>query len=195
MIAKPQRAFMVGEASRNPPEPPAREYVVRVFSQHREELEWLANFLTSDETIAAACLVDACALAESENPHLSEWLLEWARLATIRSAVQVQQKRIAQLSSAYLQRRCIHDGHPALSSDFVELLVEESCVLIPRLDVLCRCALVICGLEKRSTHEAALLLGVDQTSVEGAYCAGIKFLEVIGCEQVQRQNDSAAVYN
>ena len=64
---------MMGAASRNLPEPPAREYIGRVFSQHRES-EWLANFLTSDETIAAACLVDACALAESENPGFDEWL-------------------------------------------------------------------------------------------------------------------------
>ena len=186
---------MMSAASRNLAEPPAREYIGRVFSQHREELEWLANFLTGDENIAAACLVDACALAEPENPVFQEWLLEWVRLATIRSAVQVQQKRIAQLSSAYLQRRCIHGGHPALSSDFVELLVEESSVLIPRLDVLCRCALVICGLEKRSAYEAAGLLGIDPAGVEGAYCAAIKSLEVISCEQFQRQNDSAAVYN
>ena len=48
---------------------------------------------------------------------------------------------------------------------------------------------------KRQAHEAAFLLGVDQTSVEGAYCAAIKFLEVIGCEQFQRQNDFAAVCN
>jgi len=42
---------MTGAASRNLPEPPAREYIGRVFSQHREELEWLANFLTGDEEI------------------------------------------------------------------------------------------------------------------------------------------------
>ncbi len=48
---------MMSAASRNLPEPPAREYIGRVFSQHSEELEWLANFLTGDEKIAAACLV------------------------------------------------------------------------------------------------------------------------------------------
>ena len=64
---------MMGAAGRNLPEPPAREYVGRVFSQHREELEWLANFLTGDEKIAEACIVDACAQAESENPSLEEW--------------------------------------------------------------------------------------------------------------------------
>ena len=102
VIAKPQRnPFMMGAARRNLPEPPAREYIGRVFSQHREELEWLANFLTGDETIAAACLVDACALAESENLGFDEWLPKCACLATIRSAVQIQQRRIVQLSFAY----------------------------------------------------------------------------------------------
>ncbi len=186
---------MMGAASRNFPEPPAREYIGRVFSQHREELEWLANFLTGDEKIAAACLVDACALAESENSDFDEWLPKCACLATIRSAVQIQQRRIVQLSFAYKQRPCIHGGHTALSSDWSEILVEESSVVIARLDVLCRSALVICGLDKRSAYEAAVLLGIDPAGVEGAYCAAIKSLEVISCEQFQRQNDFAAVYN
>ena len=186
---------MMGAASRNFPEPAVSEYVGSVFSQHREELEWLANFLTGDEQIAAACLVDACALAESENPGLQEWLLKCASLSTIRSAAQIQQRRIAQLSSAYKQRGCIHGGHTVLSSDWREVLVEESSVVSARLDIFCRFALVICGLEKRSANEAALLLGVDPTSVEGAYCAAIKSLEVISCEQFQRQNEFAAVWN
>jgi len=186
---------MMGATTRNLPEPPVREYIGRVFSQHREELEWLANFLTGDENIAAACLVDACSLTEGENPGFDEWLLKCACLATIRSAVQIQQRRIVQLSFAYTQRPCIHGGHTALSSDWREILVEESSVVIARLDVLCRSALVICGLEKRSAYEAAALLGIDPAVVEGAYCAAIKSLEVISCEQFQRQNDSAAVYN
>jgi len=82
-----------------------------------------------------------------------------------------------------------------LSSDWREILVEESGVVIARLDVLCRSALVICGLEKHSAYEAATLLGIDPAGVEGAYCAAIKSLEVISCEQFQRQNDFAAVYN
>ena len=82
-----------------------------------------------------------------------------------------------------------------MSSDWREILVEESSVVIARLDVLCRSALVICGHETRSAYEAAVLLGIDPAGVEGAYCAAIRFLEVIGCEQFQRQNDFAAVYN
>ena len=186
---------MIGAASRNFPEPPARECIGRVFSQNREALEWLANFLTGDEKIAAACLIDACALAESENPGFQEWPLKCACLATIRSAAQIQQRRIVQLSFAYKRRPCIHGEHTALSSDWLEILLEEPSLVIARLDVLCRFALAICGLEKRSAYEAAVLLGIDPAVVEGAYCAAIESLEVIKCERVQRQNDSAAVYN
>ena len=41
-----------------------------------KRLEWLANFLTGDEKIAEACVVDACGQAESETPSLQEWLLQ-----------------------------------------------------------------------------------------------------------------------
>ena len=64
---------MISAASKSFPEPAVSEYVDIVFSQNREELEWLANFLTGDEKIAEACVVDACAQAESENPSLQEW--------------------------------------------------------------------------------------------------------------------------
>jgi len=186
---------MISVASKSFPEPAVNEYVGTVFSQNREELEWLANFITGNEKIAEACVVDACAQAESENPSLQEWSSTWASMSTIRSAAQVQQQRIAQLSSAYMQCGCIHGGHTALSSDWCDILLEESSVVFARLDVFCRFALVICGLEKRTAKEAALLLGVDPASVEGAYCTATKCLEVISCEQFQRQNDFAAVWN
>lgn len=169
--------------------------VGNVFTRYREELEWLAHFLTCDRNVAAACVVDACALAESENPDLREWLLQWARVATIRSAVQIQQRRIAQLSSVYTKRPCMHGGHLALSTESVEIMVEESMVLTRTLDVLCRCVLVICGLEKRSTQEAAVMLGVDSSVAEAAYCAAVSFLEVFSDEQFQVRNDFASSCN
>jgi hypothetical protein len=186
---------MISAASKSFPELVSREYVGGVFSRNREALEWLANFLTGDEKIAEACVVDACAQAELENAGVQEWSSKWASMSTIRSAAQVRQQRIAQLSSTYMQCGCIHGGHTALSSDWCDILLQQSSVVFARLDIFCRFALVICGLEKRSANEAALLLGVDPASVESAYCAAIKSLEVISCEQFQRQNDCAAVYN
>ena len=186
---------MISAASKSLPEPAVSEYVNIVFSENREELEWLANFLTGDEKIAEACVVDACAQAGSGNPSLQEWSSKWASMSTIRSAAQVQQQRIAQLSSTYMKCGCIHGGHTALSSDCCDILLDESSVVCARLDIFCRFALVICGLEKRSANEAALLLGIDPVSVEGAYCTAINCLEVIICEQFRRQNDFAVVWN
>jgi len=186
---------MISAVSDEFPKGLATQEIGNVFTHYRDELEWVANFLTGDKNVATACVIDACALAESETPDFQEWPLEWARVGTIGSAVQIQQQRIAQLSSAYMVRPCIHRGHAALSADSVEIVIEESSALIMKMDVLCRCALVICGLEQRSTHEAALMLGVDQCSVEGAYCAAIHFLEVLGCEQLRGQNEFAGLWN
>ena len=182
---------MISTATMSRSERAGDQGVGRVFSEYRKELEWLANFLTGDEKIAAACIVDACALAESENPYFEEW--KWARLATMCSAVQIQKSRITQLSQVYMRRPCIHAGHTVLSKDSLEIVIQESSILISRLDVLCRFALVICGIEKQSAREAALFLGIDHTSVEGAYCAALDSLEVISCERFQEQNDFAAI--
>ena len=159
-----------------------------VFTEYREALEWLAQFLTADERVAEACVIDAGALAEAEKPGLQAWSIERARMATILSALEMQQGWIVQLSSAYMQRPCIHGGHRALFQESIEVLVEQSSALVGKLDTLCRFALVLCGLEKHSAHQAGLLLGVDRASVEGAYCSAIRCLKVIGCEQFQEQN-------
>jgi hypothetical protein len=190
-----RKALMISAVGDEFPQSLATQEIGNVLTQYRDELEWLANFLTGDKNVAAACVIDACALAESENPDSQRWLLEWARVGTIRSAVQIQQRRIAQLSSPYMARPCIHRGHAALSGGSVEIVIEESSALIMKTDVLCRCALVICGLEQRSTHEAALMLGVEQCSVEGAYCAAIHFLKVLGCEQFRGQNEFTGLWN
>jgi DNA-directed RNA polymerase specialized sigma24 family protein len=39
-------------------------------------------------------------------------------------------------------------------------------VLVERLDALSRCALVMCGIEKRSSREAAVIMGVGKSTVE-----------------------------
>jgi hypothetical protein len=113
----------------------------------------------------------------------------------MRSAVEIQHSRIAQLSAVYKRRPCIHAGHEALSQDSLELVIEESNFLTSKLDVLCRYALVICGMEKKPASEAAVFLGVEPAVVESAYCNALDFLEVIGCEQLQRQDDLAAICN
>ncbi len=153
------------------------EDVCRTFTKHREELISLAVFLTGDEQLAAACVVEACALAATSNNVFMDWLGCWARRATIRSAIEMQRLRIAQLAPAYKQRPCIHGGHPAVPDEDLELLVASSDGLRKRLNVLCRFALVMRGIENYSALDAALMLGITKSSLEAAYCEALRSLE------------------
>ena len=122
-------------------------------------------------------------------------MMRWARSETIRTAIQVQRVRIAQLSSTYERPICLHGSHAELSPDSIELVVEEGSLLVLKLDVLCRCALVICGIEKRPVHDAASLLGVNDCVVRSAYCNALEYLDVIRCERFQSEYNYSAVCN
>lgn len=167
------------------------------FTEHREELAWLAGFLSADEMVAAACIIDARKLAQNEGIVVQEWLWTSARDATIRSALDVQRVRIAQLSSAYDRRASTHVPHPALPLDMdtLEFLVRESDQIRLRLDSICRFVLVLCGTENRSSQQVARLLGIGEHAVEAAYCAALQSLDVIRSQAIVEAYGYAAAYN
>lgn len=173
----------------------SHEDVRRVFSEFGVELEWLAYFITGDHDTAAACVVDACGLSQSHNQVFEDWLLHWARYTTIRSALLTQKTRLCQLAGSYPQPACFHDKHALLSSELIELMVDESESLVSQLDVISRAALVMCGIEKHSVAEAALMLRVSSACVRAAYCLGLQCLEMLKCEQFRQDHEFAAVYN
>ena len=69
----------------------------------------------------------------------------------------------------------------------------EADVLVSRLDIISRAALVICGIEKHSVSEAALLLGVSSACVRAAYCQGLQSLDVLRWEQFREKHAYAAL--
>lgn len=154
------------------------------FTQHKQELTWLAEFLTGDETMASACVVDACTRSESRNEISEEWFWVWMRETTIRSALDLERVRIDQLASVYERRDRIHCQHASLSAGTAELLVIEFDAVQLRIDVLCRFVLMLCGVEERSVTETAQLLGISKRAVEGAYCAALDALEVIYSQSI-----------
>ena len=148
------------------------------FAQHNQELSWLAEFLTGDEMMAWACVVDAQAPAETRNTSGEEWFCSWRREAIIRSALDMQRVRIAQLASVYDRRCCVHCEH-ALAPEHTELLASKLEAVQFHLDVLCRFALILRGVEQRLTAEASEILGISEHAVEGAYCAALESLEIM----------------
>src|SRR5215468_6927982 len=88
------------------------EEIRSAFIENNQAVTWLAEFLTADQMIASACVIDACTLTEREYEIGQEWFWSWPREATIHSALDIQRSRIAQLSPAYDRVDCIH-GHLA----------------------------------------------------------------------------------
>lgn len=121
------------------------EEIRTAFIENNQALTWLAEFLTGDEMIASACVIDACNLTE---------------------------------------RGCIHEHQAPLPQDMIGFVASESDVIRHKLDVLCRFALILCGVERRPPGEAALMMGISQHAVEVAYCAAIDSLEIIRCQAI-----------
>lgn len=149
------------------------------FTQHKQELTWLAEFLTGNEIMASACVIDARTQTENRNAVSEEWFWTWPRETTIRSALDLERGRIDQLASVYERRDRIHCQYASLPAGTAELLVIEFDAVQLRLDVLCRFVLMLCGVEDRSVTETAQLLRISRRAVEGAYCAALDALEVI----------------
>ncbi len=158
------------------------EEVRQTFREHREELAWLAVFLTGNAELAKVCVVDAFAHATMPNDVLAQSLERWARDCTVRSAIEMQQSRIALLASVYECAPYAHGDHGPVSPVVLDLLYDRPEEVALRLDALCRAALVLRGIERYSITDSALVLGVSRTAVEAAYVAGLEILEMVNCE-------------
>lgn len=145
------------------------EDVRKVFADYHDALHWLAGFLVGDK-LAPPCVIDACNIAERQEPVFHEWLAHWAARATLRCALQMLRADIAKLAPTYERFEPVDEMRPPLSAGDLQPLVEERDALRTRLDVLCRFVLVMHGIAKESCGEVAAQLGVSQSAVERAYC-------------------------
>ncbi len=152
------------------------------FVEHQQELQWLASLLTGDEVVAEACVVDACGIAQKLSSVIGGGLAISPTFATIYSAIQVQKRRIAELSAIYESEAFLCGAQDQLPHECLELIVTNCDLVRRRLDVICRFALVMCGLEACPIAEVARWLGISESAVKSAYGAALESLEVIDCE-------------
>ena len=165
------------------------------FAEHEQELRWLATFLTGDDELAEACLVDACATTQTSSALSPDWLPVSPAFSIIGSAMEIQRRRIAELAVVYERRFCLHAAHEGLPAECLEFIVIESDIIRARLDTLCRLVLVLCGVEKWSWVDAGRLLGISPFAVESAYCSAVESLEVIDCEAHIESADGKTAWN
>ena len=156
--------------------------VVACFHDQRNVLGRLAFLITGNHATADQAVVRACEITLQGNSPFRDWLLEWAKTATIASAISHGTEAIRVCEAAYEDRRCPHvehlsqgdDEERAASLDLILGAVTQK--LLTELDPLCRAVLVLRLAIRSSIQDCALRLNVSRAAVLGANCHAMTWL-------------------
>jgi DNA-directed RNA polymerase specialized sigma24 family protein len=171
--------------------------VVACFQDHRNVLGRLAFLITGDQVTADQAVVQACEITLQGNSPFRDWLLEWAKAATIASAISDGTKAIRICEATYKDRRCPHVEH--LSQGDAEergaslalILGADTQKLLTELDPLCRAVLVLRLAIRSSIQDCALRLNVSRAAVLGANCHAMTWLHDGHVKPVEENHDAS----
>jgi len=171
--------------------------VVACFQHQRNVLGRLAFLITGDQTTADQAVVQACEITLQGNSPFRDWLLEWAKVATIASAISHGTEAIRICEAAYKDRRCPHVEHlsqgdaeeRAASLDLI--LGTDAQTLIAELDLLCRAVLVLRVAIRSSIQDCALRLNVSRAAVLAANCHALIWLQKREVKPVAEDHDAS----
>jgi hypothetical protein len=142
----------------------------------------LAILITSDQTAAEECIVEACDRTLRGNTPFRDWLLEWTKVATITSAVSREADAIRSCEATHIARRCTHPEHLGLidhqeRSAYLDLVLQrDPQEVLAQLDPLCRAVLVLRLATQSSFHDCVLRLNVSRAAVFAANCLAMTWL-------------------
>ncbi len=179
----------------------ARDYaspaeIVACFQDQRHVLGMLAFLITGDQATAEQAVVQACEMTLQGNSPFRDWLFEWAKAATIASAISHGTEAIRICEAAYKDRRCPHVEHlsqgdaeeRAASLDLI--LGADAHKLIAELDPLCRAILVLRVAIRSSIQDCALRLNVSRAAALGANCHAMTWLHDGHVKPVEENHDA-----
>jgi DNA-directed RNA polymerase specialized sigma24 family protein len=140
------------------------------FAEQRNYLYWIALLITGDDALADLAVVNASALSANYSSVFRDWLIGWAKYATVRAAVREVRDLISASASHYVDSSSEHCDDDVLSDDqILSLRHVDPREIIAALDPLARCALVLRGIQRASLADCALMLQVSRGIVAGAY--------------------------
>jgi hypothetical protein len=140
------------------------------FAEQRNYLYWIALLITGDDALADLAVVNASALSANYSSVFRDWLIGWAKYATVRAAVREVRDLISASASHYVDSSSEHCDDDVLSDDqILSLRHVDPREIIAALDPLARCALVLRGIQRASLADCALMLEVSRGIVAGAY--------------------------
>jgi DNA-directed RNA polymerase specialized sigma24 family protein len=171
--------------------------VVACFQDQGNVLGRLAFLITGDHATADQAVVQACEITLQGNSPFRDWLFEWAKAATIASAISHGAKAIRISEATYKDRRCPHLEH--LSQGDAEereatldlILAVDTRKLLTELDTLCRAVLILRVAIRSSIQDCALRLNVSRPAVLGANCHAMTWLHDVTARQVEENYDTS----
>ncbi len=169
--------------------------IVACFQDQINVLGRLAFLITGDQATADQAVVQACEMTLQGNSPFRDWLFEWAKTATIASAISHRAEAIRQCEAAYKDRRCPHVEHlsqgdaeeRAASLDLI--LGADAQTLIAEMDPLCRAVLVLRVAIRSSIQDCALRLNVSRAAVLGANCHAMTWIHDRRVKPVEENHD------
>lgn len=157
--------------------------VVACFQDQRNVLGSLAFLITGDRGMADQAVVQACEITLQGNSPFRDWLFEWAKTATIASAISHGAEAIRMCEAAHKDRQCPHLQHLSQADDEERasnldlILGTDPRILIAELDPLCRAILVLRVAIRSSILDCALRLNVSRAAVLAANCQAMTWLQ------------------
>ncbi len=156
--------------------------IVACFQDQRQLLGKLAFLITGDQVTAEQAIVAACEVTLRGNSPFHDWLFEWAKAATINSAISQTAAAIRLCGAEYKARPCNHAEH-LLQADAEEraaslnrMLRADSQRVIAELDPLCRAVLVLKVAIRSSIQDCVIRLNVSRAAVLAANCRAMAWL-------------------
>ncbi len=134
--------------------------IENAFDTESELLQWIAWLITGDQGLAARCVADARKLSREKTGVFSDWLIQWARSATIQTSHQ------------YENARCVHGEHTPLTIEQIEnLRIMSLELMIEELDAFTRAVMLLRSIQRCTIHDCALRLGSTRSAIVAACCA------------------------
>lgn len=156
--------------------------VVECFQDARPLLTRLALLITGDSTSAEQSVVNACEMTAKSHRPFRDWLLEWAKVATITDAISACAENIRGCELAYGGQGCSHAEHMSLTDaeereGYLAILLSTDIANInAELDALSRAVLVLRLAIRSSIQDCVLRLNVGRAAVLAANCRAMTWL-------------------
>jgi hypothetical protein len=156
--------------------------IVECFRDERCLLTKLAFLITEDQASADRSVDNACAMTLHGNSPFRDWLLEWAKAATITTAISQKLPALRNCEAEYEHKSCNHAEHSwqcdaGEREASLNLIVNaDPRKLIAELDPLCRAILVLKLAIRSSIQDCVLRLNVSRAAVLAANCQAMAWL-------------------